>query len=510
MKLLPKALVLFACSIAGWLSTSGNEGTIPLTLIADKGKLESGVVSFGVPFPPGVLEDPKHLKILDEDGNELEIFTRELARWNIEGSVRSVYVAFILSMEEGDQKEFIVQYGAPGAAIKKEALLPNPDGPIAALLPPEWYVNSRISGPLNTVADNTCFPDFETEMDYMLYNMRFEYEGFDVSCSSTNLHRSYYDSVHGMWQRFLRGADVERYRRARVESQWYRENELRWILNDRLAIHVCQGADWNPDQKKRFNVIRKMTSQGLLTDYLLTGDPESLRAIMGMGESFIQSLAAQRGGHENSLRVTERNLGWTIKGIAAYYAVYPAPLIREKLISLIEEAYLWQKEGTSGSFEHDIVRADPSECDDGPKGASPFMTALLIDGLMDAYFLTSDERIPEIVLWAAEWFKNEAATSTGRAFKYLWACNSHDYDHDRFAELNLLIVPVFGAAFYFSGDKDWLKTGDRFAWVGMETMFVGRPKQWNQAARSFPRYLGYRANPPLTKLASPKAPECAE
>ncbi|WP_437746048.1 hypothetical protein WME73_14510 [Sorangium sp. So ce302] len=47
------------------------------------------------------------------------------------------------------------------------------------------------------------------------------------------------------------------------------------------------------------------------------------------------------------------------------------------------------------------MRRDPGECGDGPHGGSPFMTSLLVDGLMDAWLLLRDPRIPEIVVRAA-------------------------------------------------------------------------------------------------------------
>jgi len=45
-----------------------------------------------------------------------------------------------------------------------------------------------------------------------------------------------------------------------------------------------------------------------------------------------------------------------------------------------------------------------------------------------------------------------------------------------------------------------LAIGDKMAESGVENMFVSRPKQWNQAARGFVRYLGYRA---LSEAAQP-------
>ena len=52
---------------------------------------------------------------------------------------------------------------------------------------------------------------------------------------------------------------------------------------------------------------------------------------------------------------------------------------------------------------------------------------------------------------------------------------------------------VFGAAFALTGDRRWIAFGDKMADSGIRAMQTTNPKQWNQAARSFGRYMGYRA-----------------
>jgi hypothetical protein len=467
-------------------------GAIALTLVADEAVTDA-VVSLGVPFPPGILHDPNRLQALDSAGSEVPIHTDVLAQWPLDGSVRSVLVAFRTTLDAGATETLTLRHGELRAR-SESALEANPDGEVAAMLAEDWYVRSAVSGVHVTREANRRFEAFDRELDDALDSMSPEYESYGVSCGTTSLHRTYYDGPHGLWQRFLRDATPARYRRARLESRDYRANELEWHDGRSLAVQTCEVDDWTPSDKLNWGVIRRMTSQGMLDDYLLTGDPAAREAVVAMGEAFVRSLPAQRGGRENSLRVTERNLAWTVMGVASYYALSPTDENRAALVSLLDEAVAWQDEGTSGAFEHDIVRPDPSECSDGPAGASPFMTALLIDALADAYMLLGDDRIPELVARTAAWLRDDAVTADGRAFRYLWGCRSDDYETSDYPDLNLLIAPVFGAAYALTGDSTWLDAGDHFADVGVEEMYVGRPKQWNQAARFFPRYLGWRAS----------------
>jgi hypothetical protein len=235
-----------------------------------------------------------------------------------------------------------------------------------------------------------------------------------------------------------------------------------------------------------------MLSQGMLDDYLLTGDPAAREAVVAMGEAYRRNLPALTAD-DPILEVTERNLGWTLLGLASYYALDPRNEVRDALASLVRRTLAWQDRGTSGALEHDIVRPDPDECSDGPNGASPFMTSLVVDGMMDYWLLTADARVGPFMTKLAAWHEKSAITSDRKAFRYLWNCLDNPYDASDTADLNLLIVHVFGAAYALTKDKHWLDFGDTIADSGIESIYAGRPKQWSQSARSFGKYLGYRA-----------------
>jgi hypothetical protein len=93
----------------------------------------------------------------------------------------------------------------------------------------------------------------------------------------------------------------------------------------------------------------------------------------------------------------------------------------------------------------------------------------------------------------ATWYEKDAITSDKKAFRYLWNCLDNPYDDSDTADLNLLIVHVFGAAYAVTKDTRWLDIGDKIADSGIAAMYVEAPKQWGQAGRSFGKYLGYRA-----------------
>lgn len=461
-----------------------------MTLEADKGAASNTVVSLGVPFPPGALFDDTKLAVLTPTGVETAARTTVLARWPKDGSIRSVLVAFRATLSSGAKQAYSLAYGAARTAIDT-TLTPNPDGPVAATLPARWYSASQVSGPLVAVADNKRFPTFDSTLESTLWGI--DYSAYGVNCGSTSSHRTYYDGPRALYQLFLRTGDAKHYRRARQEALWYRANELRWLDSRAMAVQVCQSTSWTTSTPLDWSVLRRMLSQGMLDDFLITGDPAAREAVVGLGEAYRRNLPALMAGSPSTLEITERNMAWVLMGLASYMAVDNRALISDAAASVVNKAVAWQQRGTSGAFEHDLVRPDPTECSNGPAGGSPFMTSLLVDGLMDYHQLTQDARIADVLRQVAGWYETRAITSDKKAFRYLWNCLSDSYDDSSVADLNLLIGHVFGATYALTGDTRWLTLGDQMAATGIEAMYTKRPKQWNQASRSFGKYLGYRA-----------------
>lgn len=531
----PRVRAVLEAYVAAGRPAPPAEGSVPLLLVADampgapapaKRPPEAlpppeVVVSVAVPFAPGALRDARRLRLRDGRGAAVPLRAKPLAVWPRGRSIRSALLVFRAALAPGERAIYTLDFGAlqPGSPSQRadppvpqtpqaaqpsqppqasqptaldEALLPSPDGPIAAVLPPSWYAASRVCGPQLPAIDDRRFPGFESGIERALARMTPAYDTYGVSCSGA--HRTYYDGPHALYQRFLRHGDAARYRRARAEAVWYRQHELRFSPDRRLAVHVCEKADWTPAAPLSWQVLRRMLGQGMLDDYLLTGDPAAKEAVLAMGEALRLNLAALTGGKkEDVLRTTERNMAWAMMTLSSYYAIDPRPELLSALRGLADRTVAWQRQGASGAFEHDLNRADPSECERGPRGGSPFMTALLVDALMDYHALTDDPRIRDVVARAAGWLAERAITSDRRAFRYLWGCETDAYDDSGTADLNLLIVPAFGAAYALTGDPRWIDVGDALADVGVKEMRAKQPKHWNQAMRAFGRYLGYRA-----------------
>jgi hypothetical protein len=471
------------------------ESGIALTVLADR-EASRAVVSLGVPFAAGARVEAARLTVVDEHGNEVPSYARTLATWPEDGSPRSILVAFRATMRAGESRAYRIREGAPCHA-SSGPLAPNPDGPFAAILDPRWYAASHVIGYQVAAADDTAFPAWETGLEAALASMDPPWQSYGTSCDATSGARTYYDGPHALFQRFIHRGTSEAYRRARAEATWYRDHELVWFDHGNVAVHACVPT-WDPTVpldggSDRWVPIRRLTGQGMLDDYLLTGDPGALAAVRGIGEAFLQDLDALTTIAPVTVKATERNMGWTMLGLASDYAVTPTPALRAALDRLVAMTAAWQAEGTSGAFEHDLHYADATECRVGPRGGSPFMTAILVEGLMETWFLTHHPAIPAVVVKAATWYRDCALTTDGKAFRYLWGCEDRAYDDSSMADLNLLIAPVFGAAYFHARDPRWLDFGDAMVGHGIARMWARKPKQWSQSARALLHYMGSRA-----------------
>lgn len=467
------------------------QGTLQVALVADQGPANDAVVSFGLPFPQGVMRSEKSVTLTNAGGEPVAISTSALAYWPGDGSIRSILVAFKATLPAGGMETWRIDYGAPSKSPDAGKLDPNPDGPVVATLPPAHYAKSHVSGLLLPVAENLRFAAYDSNLERGAG--LFDVGAFGVDCSST-AGRTYYDSPHARYQRFLRSGVPAHYRAARNEARWFREKELTWYAENTLAVHKCEGPAWTPERPLDWGTLRMMISQGMLDDYLVTGDALAKNAVLGMGEAYRVNLPALTDGNENTLEITERNLGWTLMGLASYYALDRRNEVRDAARSLVARAIAWQARGSSGALEHDLERPDPDECSNGPNGASPFMTSLVVDGVMDWWLLTADTAMIEpFMKKLATWYETRALTSDKKAFRYLWNCLSEPYDDSDVADLNILIAHVFGATYAVTKDTHWIDFGDTIATSGVDAMFAGRPKHFNQSARSFGKYLGYRA-----------------
>ncbi len=86
-------------------------GRIPLSILNEPGAtIVNAPMTVGVPFPRGALGDPDTVRLVDADGAELPLQTRELARWSRFGPVKWLLCDFTVDLD-GEPREVYLEYG---------------------------------------------------------------------------------------------------------------------------------------------------------------------------------------------------------------------------------------------------------------------------------------------------------------------------------------------------------------------------------------------------------------
>lgn len=420
---------------------------IPLKLHCSAGNTGLQTVSFGVPFPRGVLADPRMVRIETPSGVEIPSGAVELARWRhlvdkrMDGnSIRSLLISFNhLCLGEGqelyqvhwgvlrDRSGFVavtpadVTSGWGGQARPLSAEHPATDNyqidtsapPILeakvwVTLPSAWLMKQDLHGPSAAIYDrqiheymlgyartavNDTSPEvlaFEQQDNRRgLIDWRVEVEGW------------LYDRPQALWNVYIQTGDVKWLRHAHRASQYYAS----WIAIDDSRPPYKRGAfrkkpvsSWRDRGDPKYSV-----SGGLLTAYLLTGDARLLDRIVAIAD-FVGEQISTRLPTASSRHVlwSERLVAISLADALYAFEATGAERYRKRAIDIV-----------NGIVE-DIATPPPryppdmsgillhtwmvhEGVDKSGWIMSPWMSALLVEALGNYYALSGDTRALEAI-----------------------------------------------------------------------------------------------------------------
>lgn len=95
-----------------WMVAAGWAGELKLTVVEPTGvDRNQWPVTSGIPLAAGALRDEQASLLVDETGRELPLQTEVLARWP-DGSIRWLLLDFAVDLDVGQQRTFVLRYGA--------------------------------------------------------------------------------------------------------------------------------------------------------------------------------------------------------------------------------------------------------------------------------------------------------------------------------------------------------------------------------------------------------------
>lgn len=415
-------------------------------LIQNKGKVEvtihpietvhpnvTLVTSFGMPFPKGFLTDLAKLRLLDESGNELAIFTKTLSPWrNIaslsnENSIRSVLVQTHLSFPDNnndgraDPRVLTVEWGYRERTKEDIEALPVRESwvkvedqlyseaeqvfePITfAVFSTQWYEKAIIK---TRIYEQGTHEDFSNYESYSKQFLQTSINKVDPRVSSeyiTDYASTYsawlFDRPMALYQVAMKTGDFNIFREAHRASQFYAQK-----VSDSGYFTL-----------KPVNDLKYSYVEGIATNFWFTGDTNHLTVIDNMLSAF-KSFKIPYTLDTNFW--TERHAATALMGFVVAYEVLGSVdvgLLAKNTFSTLFEMQNNPAPGVpkTGALMH--TRGSHGEGEEEFM-SSPWMTALLVDAVERYYIHSSDSRVPQFIFSLADYFINEGLYSTSEFY----------------------------------------------------------------------------------------------
>ena len=310
---------------------------------------------------------------------------------------------------------------------------------------------------------------------------------------------NYYDRALNHYALWLRTGDPRWRRRAdsiAVEYRTYLEG-LRADLGRKDASGHPR-RDPAPFSTSPHNTF----PEGLAVHYLLTGDPASREAVAGLAHYAVSYRSDSPDYRYQEGRIQARGLIAALSALAVGHDgrfVSADGRKHEYDWGAIADEFVdnWVKlQREDGSFRYRLDTEDGR----GPMGQSNFMEGLRANALIKYYQLRKqDPRVERMVRRMADYMATQWDAKAG-AFRY------HDVDErakPTLADLNHLMVEMFGFAYHQTGEERYRTIGDAAFAAGEPPFgaayraagageFLGGSKQFNQHYYGAFRYLAFR------------------
>lgn len=463
-------------------------GTMELAVVRLRGNQPEALVSNGIPFAPGQLTSEREVALF-HGGEELPIATKILARWPGDQSIRSLLVQFRLPMTEG-QQSVTMRWGQPGTTKPLALTEVSWEIPEAlALLPARWLCASQVIGEQAPMYDH-AFPEYDARLKQYYPKRRDDRLKGDIR------EDGYYSTPHVFYQLYVRSGDPEMFLAARKEAISYRDHEI---------LH--EGPDRG--RHRKYAETRYIYVEALADDYLLTGDERSRAVAQEMAEHLKGRFPPSKAFYPKDATNfwTEREAAFPLLGFLAYYEISGDREYLRAAGEIVENLYKMQQQWPGrGGFIHNLYAHDTEEHGRRDEyGGSPFMTGLLLEGIIKYHQLTGSQTAAQSILLALDWLMNEGLANDGTTFQYLTA--EYYRDEGGRPDLNLLIAHAFGYGYKLSGytRREYLEVGSRIFRRGVKDAYLKDRKHFNQNYRSSGHFFAYIQGAAAAAAAEPPA-----
>jgi hypothetical protein len=348
-------------------------------------------VSVGIPFAPGVLKDARDVRILDAKGTEVPADVKVMLTWHFrDGSVRAVRAQF-----RGAQGTYYFTVGEPRKATAPgwpyaEGLVKGKPAALATLTP-QWLTASLIAGPQSVAAKGEAYARY--------VDGQFEWAR-ELPVKDTTAWL--FDRPSTLFKAYVRTGRADYLAAAEESYRWY----MAGIKRDGLPVSPSCAGGWLPDEKPCD--VKYVYIEPVLLAVALTGDDSMHDAatVAKMADLWASGGWNTTPGPYRAPKdyFTERLAGLGLIETVAAYELTGDKRDRERVEQRVAWLFDHQKHnpdglGDDGSWRNswNVHENDPHGADD-VRGASPWMSENIVDGLWHAWLVTGDARIPPMIV----------------------------------------------------------------------------------------------------------------
>jgi hypothetical protein len=427
----------------GRLRTLAHTNTPWITLVPRQAHPRREIVNVGVPFAPGQLVDAARIHVVDEHGAELDAAVRPLEHWRHPpdrkpeppASIRAVQLQLHVNFSARPSTRVRIVLGAPRARrpdqfasisdsfIEVDAL----QGPaVLALTPPAWLCESEVAGPQTPSFRSGRWSAYDRLVDRH-FPESLQYVNSDI------YHHWLFDRTSVYYKQYVRTGD-----RGFLEAAYHCATFLRLhteMSGPDAGFFTLKGPD-----------VKYVYPRAMHLHYLMTGDERALEAGKVMARYCLTHWdPVYRPGRYSqpgvdvdpekdrpfwSTRHEAYGLlgvlhGWEMTGDETYW------LKAREYVDALASHQAQPPDGfpPDGSWRQNWALYDPSETLLAA-GASPWMTAILLDALFHYWWTTRDARIPEMVTRWCDFLDRKAFTEDGSRVRYIVDCLGSNHVDD--------------------------------------------------------------------------------
>ena len=193
---------------------------------------------------------------------------------------------------------------------------------------------------------------------------------------------------------------------------------------------------------------------------------------------------------------TEREAAFALIGIMAHYEATGNQTYLNRVRDRVASLHRMQVDNGRRAWVHNLYDHDPSEgCATGDYGSSPWMSGLLLEGIIKYHKLSNDPIARDSILMAVDDLRARYLATgayAGQSFVYL-GCPAYV---DGTPDLDNLISHAFGYAYRLTNDATYRTLGTTLFNTAVQSGVTASHKHYNQQFRSSGHFPAYIAPPP--------------